>query len=113
MRHDLRPYIEKIGGIFQYTPAEIVAAWEAHRPFVGRMIKLADFEGYLTTLLRLKRIVRKVAGRTGYFIMDGHLVGYGGPGWDPKWLICPSSTSLELKDGRRRQDPPRTPRGAR
>lgn len=90
-----RPEIEKVGAIFQEVPLAVLKAWEAHRPYALRHLKVGEAEGYVLTLLALRRAVRRAVGRElGYFVVGDHLFGHGGADFDPKWDIFPSSSPI-------------------
>lgn len=88
------PAPEKIGAVFQRTPPAVLVAWEAHRPYHDRKLAKADLKKYFDTVLALQRAVRGASRGSGYFVLDGYLVGYGGPAFDRKWLIAPDRTPI-------------------
>jgi hypothetical protein len=91
----LGPRIEKVGAIFQEAPPAVSAAWEAHRPYALRALKMGEAEGFIVTLLALQRAVRRAVGREcGYFTLDEHLFGYGGFDYDPKWTVILNSSPV-------------------
>jgi hypothetical protein len=97
-RQHRRASPDQIGAIFQDVPRDVLDAWEAHSSFACRTLKAKDTEPYIVTLLALQRAVRHATRSTGYFVVDDFLFGYGGPSYDPKWLVTFAFSPIKGRD---------------
>lgn len=87
----------RIGRVFQEVPPSVREAWDRYQPAHESDPKAIPAGFFFDRRRELKEACAKV-GKSGYFILDGYLVGWSPPFGGRRFTIVPAAWSIRKEE---------------